>query len=260
MPSPFPGMDPYVEAHWNSVHVLMMAALAATLKRSLPPGLVARPEESVRIESLSGDRLRDYRPDEAVVDIGNTRRRPPVARGVAVAEPIDVDLRRRVVVTRNVLIVDVRNADRVVTAIEVLSPGNKSAGQLNDDYRAKIDDYEAAGSNWVEIDLLRSRRDRMPVPWDALSPASRRDYVVLTYRATTGRVSAYPIGLRDPLPTIAVPLRPTDDDAPLDLRTVFNRAYDDGPFSDDCDYARPPDPPLADADAAWAAEVLRQPR
>ncbi len=258
MPSPFPGMDPYVEAQWSSAHVFLMGAIAAALKRTLPAGLVARPEESVRIESIAGDRLRSYRPDVAVVETGSTH--PRHAAAAAMAEPIEIHLHREVIVARNVLIVDVRNADRIVTAVEVLSPRNKSAGQLNDDYRDKLGGYEEAGTNWVEIDLLRSSRRHLPVTWNDVPNDVGRDYLVVAYRSMTGTVSAYPIGLRERLPTIAVPLRAGDADAPLDLQAVFDRVYDDGPFADDADYTRPPDPPLSDADAAWAAELLRQPR
>jgi hypothetical protein len=36
MSSPFPGMDPYLESRWSSVHVLMMGAITATLNKLLP--------------------------------------------------------------------------------------------------------------------------------------------------------------------------------------------------------------------------------
>ncbi len=256
MPSPFPGMDPYLEDRWSSVHVLMMAALATGLKRSLPPGLQARPEEAVRIQSVGGDRLRDYRPDVALVEVPVT---PSAGRSAVVpsvtARPIELAVRREPIVTRNVVIVDLRNADRVVTVIEVLSPRNKRAGPLNDDYRDKLGGYETAGANWVELDLLRSSRRHLAVTWDDLPAAERRDYLAVVFRATTARVSAYPIGLRERLPTIAVPLRPGEADVSLDLQAVIHRVYDEGPF-DDLDYARPADPPLSDADAQWAAGLL----
>ena len=259
MPSPFPGMDPYLEDQWSAVHIFILTALTTALKGRLPPGLIARPEETVRIESIAGDRLYEYRPDMAVADTGGpasaTLARPAVA--VAAMTPgIELDLRREPIITRNVQIVDRRNADRVVTVIEVLSPGNKAAGELNDTYRGKLNDYEEAGANWVEIDLLRSSRRHLPIRREQLPAGTPRDYLVLAYRALTGRVTAYPIGVRDRLPTVAVPLRAGDDPAALDLQAVFDRVYDDGPF-ETTDYGRPAAPPLADADAAWAADLLQ---
>ena len=164
-------------------------------------------------------------------------------------------VRREPIATRNVEIVDLRNADRVVTVIEVLSPRNKRAGPLNDDYRDKLGNYETAGANWVELDLLRSPRRHLAVTWDDLPAAERRDYLAVVFRAATARVSAYPIGLPERLPCIAVPLRTGDADVSLDLQAVLDRVYDEGPF-DNVDYTRPPDPPLSDADAAWAAGLV----
>src|SRR5258707_310961 len=39
MPSPFPGMDPYLESppFWNDLHTTMIGVIRATLKQRLPP-------------------------------------------------------------------------------------------------------------------------------------------------------------------------------------------------------------------------------
>ena len=258
MPSPFPGMDPYLDARWSNVHVLMMAAISAALNHSLPDGLEARPEEDVRIESLAGERMRGYRPDVAVVDAGVVVASAPAGDGTA-ATAVLLAYHRGPVVLRDVHIVDVRDGNRVVTLVEVLSPWNKLAGRLNAEHRRKLDDAEDGGANWVEVDLLRSHRRRLKVTRQDLPPGRRADYLVSRYRDATGELSAYPISLRDPLPTIEVPLRETDADVRLDLQGVLNRVYHDGPFRS-IDYARPPDPPLSGSDAAWAAELVRQRR
>src|SRR4051812_46219108 len=122
MKSPFPGMDPYLESRWSSVHVLMMAAIAAELKRSLPAGLQARPEEDVRVETIAGERLSAYRGDVAVVESGREVR-PGItaASGPAIIEPIRIAYHHGPLILRNVQIVDTRNENRIVTVIEVLS-------------------------------------------------------------------------------------------------------------------------------------------
>jgi len=164
MKSPFPGMDPYLESRWSNVHVLMMSAIAALLKHSLPAGLEARPEEEVRIEALAGERLHRYRPAIAVIETRRgTNSATESAGGTAVAEPIRIAFHRGPIVLRNVQIVDTRDHDRVVTILEVLSPWNKLPGQLNKDYVAKLETFELAGANWVEIDLLRGSRAHMPI-------------------------------------------------------------------------------------------------
>src|SRR5262249_44772589 len=54
MPSPFPGMDPYLEARrlWRSVHLGLIYNIAADLQPQLVPRYVARPEERVLLAPL----------------------------------------------------------------------------------------------------------------------------------------------------------------------------------------------------------------
>jgi hypothetical protein len=255
MPGPFPGMDPYVEASWGGVHVFLMGAIAARLNRSLPTGLRAMPEESDRVE-LAGGKPAPYvyRADVAVFP----NPRPGPAGGAATAitvDPVLIPYERETVVDRNVQIIDIESGGRVVTVVEVLSPRNKRRGESNDAYRRKLADLDAGGVNWVEVDLPRSSRRWLPIRWDQLPPDRRTPYLALTHRHGDRVVRAYPIGLRQRLPTIDVPLRDGEPDAPLDLQPVFDRVYDDGSFAA-TDYSRPPTPPLGAADAAWAAELL----
>src|SRR5262249_34097765 len=67
----------------------------------------------------------------------------------------------------------------------------------------------------------------------------------------------FPIGLREPLPCIAVPLKEGEPEVLLDLQDIFDRAYDTGPYRRGAvDYAGPvPAPALDEQDAAWAAEL-----
>ena len=67
----------------------------------------------------------------------------------------------------------------------------------------------------------------------------------------------YPISLQSKLPTIQVPLRPTDRDAPLDLQALLEQCYANGGY-DDIDYNREPEPPLPPAAARWANKLLRR--
>ena len=46
----------------------------------------------------------------------------------------------------------------------------------------------------------------------------------------------YPIQLEQRLPGIAIPLLPGDADIPLALQSVFDRAYDEGPYRRTIDY------------------------
>ena len=205
--SPFPGMDPYFERNWGDVHLGMLTGITATLQPNLPPNLQALCEVGVRFETQGG-------------------------RFDKWAQIIDTD-----------------DGGRVVTAIEVLSPSNKSAGRDNRDYRRKVRDYISGRVNVVEIDLLRSPRDRLAVPTVDVRPSGRESPT--TYFACVNRAvrrqywEVYATPLRDPLPTIGIPCRRTDDDVPLPLQAVLDRVYQEGGHYH-----------LNYADAAWAADRI----
>ncbi len=57
----------------------------------------------------------------------------------------------------------------------------------------------------------------------------RTTYTVCVFRATQREVRAfYRLPLREPLPAVAIPLRPGDRDVALDLQAVINQAYEEG--------------------------------
>ena len=274
-PSPFPGMDPYLEARWNDVHLGLCSCLRAALQPLLPPGLRAAGEQDVQVqgedddadgtddEQASADGQR-WSPDVAVIESGRPTVRAAGGVAAATAAPLlvrAVPAPRRV--RRWVQIVDAGNGNRVVTAIEVLSPANKTAGRINRDYRRKLRDYMAGRVNVVELDLLRSGRRRLAVPAVAgpREPGEERPattYYTCVHRATRRRYwEVYPMPLRSQLPTVAVPCRRTDADVPLDLQALIDRVYREGGHYD-IDYRLPPDPPLPAADVAWAADRLAQ--
>jgi len=68
----------------------------------------------------------------------------------------------------------------------------------------------------------------------------------------------YRVALREPLPTIRIPLRSEDPDVPLQLQTLIDAAYVNGRYGDDIDYLEDPDPELPGPDAEWADRVLRE--
>lgn len=258
MPSPFPGMDPYLEARWSDVHAALCPAIRAALQPLLPAGLRARANEEVLLEASGGERLGRFEADAVVVE-GKPRADPPRpvgARTGGLVEPILVEKLRPLRVDRWVQIIDTTNGNQVVTAIKVLSPWNKRSGTLNRRYRRKLERYLDAGVNVVELDLLRSRRTRLEVTEADVPPDRRAPYYACLHRAAApGRWEVYPIPLRQPLPPIPVPLRPADADVMLELQPIISRIYDEGAH-DDINYNEPPSPRLAADDAAWANELL----
>jgi hypothetical protein len=253
--SPFPGMDPYLEFRWPSAHVLLMSAITIALNQSLPAGLEARPEEEVRVESLAGEVVRSYRADIAIGRGSSFTVTKSGSASTDVAEPIQIPYQHAPFILRDVRIVDTGDNDRIVTAIEVLSPWNKRSEKLNLKYIRKLHEFEAVDVNWVEIDLIRSSRKRLIVTWNDVPAENRADYLVTTYRAQSEKIIAYPIHLPDRLPVIFIPLREADEDVQLDLQGVLDNIYSVGSFRS-IDYRKPLVPPLKGNNAEWAAGLI----
>ncbi len=255
MPSPFPGMNPYLEGPqtWHDFHGSFLLHVRITLAARLAPAYIVQFEETLFVEEEeAGGPRRAY----AEADVSVARPLPnagPLPRrggGTALLDPpaavrfdpIPIFKKHRHLEIRD------RQGRRLVTMIELLSPSNKS-GKGRRAYRQKRQQTLRAGANFVELDLLRGHGRVAP---GALPPC---DYYALVARPEAlPDAGLWPLALRDPLPTIPIPLRPPDPDAPLDLQAVLNEVYDA------CRYAAyvyrdPPDPPLDDADQSWADAV-----
>jgi hypothetical protein len=258
MKSPFPGMDPWLEAHWGDVHTRLIVEASNQLQRQLPEGLKARVEEYVAVES-DDDSAHGYYPDVRVIERSDApRESPETAGGVAVADPLVIPVAETEPATlRRLLIIDRLSGNRVVTAIEILSPANKTTDAGRRAYRQKQRELLAGGVNLVEIDLLRAGAFVLAVSKNRLPPAYRAPYRICVRRAATpGLAEVYRASFREPLPRIHVPLRATDADVSLDVQAMIDQAYADGGY-DDLDYATEPDPPLLEPDAAATDQFLR---
>jgi hypothetical protein len=157
--SPFPGMDPYLEARWGDIHSSLCTYAKEVLQPLLPEGLRARTEEEVLVERDVAGTIQEWIPDASIIE-DPTRIKGVGSRaaGVVVA-PLIVD---QLTAPRRhwwINIVDSTRQNRVVTAIEFLSVSNKRAGKTNRKYRKNLSDYAKAGVNLVEIDLIR-KHDR----------------------------------------------------------------------------------------------------
>jgi hypothetical protein len=254
MPSPFPGMDPYLETGqlWRTLHAHLVVEICKDLQPQLLPKYVASTEERVVLGPLAEESV----PDVTVRDHSRRERAAataprPAAAGAAVLERIEVpDL---TVPHRYVTIRDTEGF-AVVTVIEVLSPWNKT-GDGFEDYRAKQREALLSEASLVEIDLFRRGKHTVAVPESRTGPS---DYRICIHRAGRQQFGLIRFGVRDPLPDVPVPLRHDDEDAVLHLGAVFDRGYDGGAYGYKARYERDPDPPLAGEDAAWARALLRQ--
>ena len=143
-----------------------------------------------------------------------------------------------------------RDSRDVVTVVEVLSPTNKRPGEHRAQYLAKRSAVRRSDAHLVEIDLLRGGP---PMPADGRPECT---YAVLVSRSDQRpKADFWPFGLRDPMPTVLVPLRGGDDDARLDLRAILDRVYDESAYGDFI-YRNDPDPPLTADDAIWSRSFI----
>ena len=254
MPSPFPGMDPHLEdpAIWSGFHHSFLAALQERLAPAVRPKYFVRVEERVYISGEDDPGHRLIVPDVRVVE----SRRPGMTLSVgsaAIATPIPVTEPLEQEVHEHRLEVIDRVDRSVVTVIELLSPTSKvpnSAGRIS--FLHKRHEVLASQAHWIEIDLLRDG-----VRTANLAQSSDAEYQVYLSRAGDGRHAyVWPVSLRQPLPTIGVPLRADDPDVPLALQEAFAQVYEVGGYDLDIQYTGDPVPPLPAGQAQWARQVL----
>jgi hypothetical protein len=253
MKSPFPGMDPYLERHWTSVHVSLIALSAEQLNAVLPSWLVARSEEELVIDSDDWEDDFRARPDVRVSQPGAST---GAEGGTVLDAPFKLVVDLEPFTERWVKIIRPEN-ERVVTVIEFISPRNKRGGL--EEYQNKRRRYLSAGVNLVEVDLVRRGN------WRALlRPHVCPVEAEATYRTTIrpgfeGQATyLYPMPLDKPLHPIPVPLRTKDERAELELQPLIDRTYKAGRYGDTLDYYAPLTPPLNESDSAIAKEFLQK--
>src|SRR5437588_11390595 len=118
MPSPFPGMDPYLEAHWRDVHQRLVIYACDALQENLPPELRARVEERVVLERPEGIGNGLY-PDVRIIERHPSNEPAPAGQGVATAEPLIVAAQSEPLTEGYIEVIDAGSGNKVVTAIEV---------------------------------------------------------------------------------------------------------------------------------------------
>lgn len=252
MPSPFPGMNPYLEQEdvWVDFHQSFIPLLRDMLTVQVRPAYLARVEEYLVIHELPEDEQRYLGRSDVSVTRSPTGDKAQTT-GATLEAPAygrwspTVDMERH-----SYLEIRDRHDRHLVTVLELLSPSNKRLGPDREQYLAKRRQIYASNVHLVEIDLLRGG-PRLP-----LDDMPACDYCVLVSRAEERpRVGIWPLRLREHLPVIPVPLRAPDADAQLDLQVALHRLYDAAGYEDYI-YTGSPQPPLLPDDAAWARQFL----
>ncbi len=256
MPSPFPGMDPYLErpAIWPDCHDTLITCIRGGLQPLLRPKYGALIQD--RLFVVDSDRR--MLPDISVVPSPTPR--PLGAGTTALLEPDSRAVFELHFEEEREPYLEIREAavgHRVVTAIEVLSPDNKTAGAGRRSYLRKQEELWDSGANLVEIDLLRAGEPTMRVSFAHLDELRPWHYLVGVTRRKTARQEIYSVQLSGRLPRIAIPLGEGDPDITLDLQAAFNRCWEEGPYPEFLRYEEPPPGRLTPEELAWCEEILR---
>lgn len=260
MPSPFPGMDPYIEMQeWDDFHSRFNVAACDLLAARVEPDYLVRVEKRVYVEYF-GEREPVYkRPDVSILAPAGENRGSefPLSEegGVAtLTEPVEGILSVPEEQEETYLVIKERETMAVVTVIETLSPSNKRPGSDGQrEYLSKRKLVLACSTHLVELDLLRGGR-RLPLE----TPYPAADYFAIVSRSNRRpRCLIYPWTVRNRMPRIKIPLLGKEE-TDLDLQEVFNTVYDRARYDLSIDYAAPLDPPPAEEEKAWI-ESLKKP-
>jgi hypothetical protein len=221
MPSPFPGMNPYLEHDdvWHDFHCHFSVRCSEAIVSQVQPAFIVRLGQHVYLHEIPYE-LRQ--PGLAAVDIERES---------------FIEIRDRV-------------SQDLVTIVDILSHPNKRPGPHREGHLAARKGLLSGPVHLVELDLLREQ-PRFP-----LGNLPYCEYYGLVNRShKRPNAEIWPIRLREPLPVIPIPLRPGEPDARLDLQAVLHHVYD-GAGYEHYIYDTDPQPPLSPDDAAWARQFV----
>jgi hypothetical protein len=264
MKSPFPGMDPYIEARnlWRDFHDDLIAEIKRAVAAVLPDRYVVRTGKRSYIILADADEKAEHHFEPDVTVSAGRGSRPGRGQGTstaAVAEPETefVALRAFIEEEFDESFIDIYELEperRLITSVEVLSPSNKRRGTKGWTlYLRKRQALLRGRANLVEIDLLRGG-DRMPM----LDPLPDSPYYVLVARREKAPYCRVARACFDrPLPTVPVPLSKPDPDIRVALQPLVEAIYARSRYYQDIDYSQPLAPPLKPEQAAWLEGRLR---
>ncbi len=266
MPSPFPGMDPFLEHpdFFPNLHDSLITHSSEFLQARLPEPYFAVTSQRLWVETTE----RRIEPDVDVLVSKSVVPREPRSAGAGVAvltrsQPVVISIPHD---ERRETLVEIRTktdrGERIVTTIEILSWTNKTPGEKGRDlYIKKQQELLDAPIHLVEIDLLRGGEHTTLLSRRRIQRrVGRFDYHASVHRFDKWvDCFVYATRLQEPLPEIAVPLLPGDGDVPLDLQAVFDRCYDAGPYRRRVRYD--PSfivPPLDSDQLEWVKQRLKE--
>lgn len=248
MPSPLPGMNPYLENPelWSEFHSRMIVAIADALDDSLSRDYRVAIEKRVYLSEGDSSVLVGI-PDFSVTTAPNTT----PTTSVAVAQPINIEIPIAEEVQERFLEIREGATGSVITTIELLSPKNKRSGEGRSAYLQKRQKILTSATHFIEIDLLRGG-DVLP-----MKSTFDSDYRILISRSyQRPKAQLYAFNLRQEIPDFPVPLRSKETEPLLSLQPLVHRVYDRARLELAIDYNQACTPRLSVDDAAWVQSLV----
>jgi hypothetical protein len=259
MPSPFPGMDPFLEMEeWGDFHHTLMVELKHQLVPQLIPKYIAVVERRVYLEHVF-DELSVFQPDLRVTKSGANAEETAAKQQAQTASVSTIEPQFYIAPLpqeHHEPFLEIRDVEgnEVVTVVELVSPTNKARNADGHEiYNEKREQLLLSRVNLVEIDLLRS----------GVRPATTRplpesvDYCAMVHRGSRrARIEVYQWRLPQPMPPIPVPLAKGDADARIDLQQALSSVYDASGYRFYLKYHRPLKPPPRPEDVSFISETL----
>jgi hypothetical protein len=252
-------MDPYIEQSglWDDFHADLIGEIKRAIAPQLPAHYAVRTGERYYLDVCSPADVGAVdetlvQSDASVVRVAEGR---PAVGGTALLEaPVEAEVAVELEFRETFLDIRELRSGRIVTTIEVLSPANKRNGEGRQQYLLKRNACVVGERNFLEIDLLRGGQ-RMPPANDH----PEAEYFVILFRMSRpGKCGLWPLGLRDRLPLVPVPLLPAEDELRLDLGPLVNAVYVGSNYGPSIDYTRPLSPrPKDPNDTEWLEGLLR---
>jgi hypothetical protein len=252
MTSPFPGVDPFLEAQgfWPDFHATFINYWREALAEILPDHYEARIDERLNLVELPAEKVKRIEPDLVIAQRGPSPGVLAAPAGLEILEPVTIPLVIEEETRETYIEIRHRPERRLVAVLELLSPSSKEEpGRRSylDKRNALLRDHV----HLVELDLLLSGR-RLPLGGD-YPPGNYFALVSHADRRPNCHVYAWTIPQR--LPILPIPLLPPDPDARVDLAGVFTLTFQRGRYGRSIDYAAAPILALSPAELDWVRQV-----
>ncbi len=252
-------MDPYLEGHlFPDVHNSLAYLIKVQLAPRLGPAYTVHLNNYTVEDTHPSEDVGIMYPDVEVVHKADMLMEPAAAtyQRLPVLTPETAILPDIKPIEVRIPIVEIRDrkGNKLITAIEIISPVNKRSPGLQP-YREKRLRLHYGGVHLIEIDLLRRGERPLSHPF-----IPKCHYLVTLIRAGIGRTHFWAMSLKDQLPVIPVPLRQPDEDTVLDLGQAMRDLYEQGAFDKSINYNETPPPPsFTEEELAWMKNLLNQP-